>query len=104
MVAAMPSVSIDFFLVLGVAGALLNMANYLRLVLQRTSADQPGYFFLNLVASALLLISLSQAFNLGAALFQGFFFIMSLIGLVHRLHLIRRLARQSRNHAALRRL
>ena len=80
----------------GVAGAALYVCNYTLLVTRRTSADRPGYFVLNLLAALLLLVSLSQAFNLGAALIQLFFCVMSVVGILSRLHPLRRLRRRHR--------
>lgn len=80
---------LGLFDLLGVAGAALYVCNYALLVTRRTSADRPGYFVMNLLAAILLLASLSQAFNLGAALIQLFFCVMSVVGAVSRLHPLR---------------
>jgi hypothetical protein len=82
---------LGLFDLLGVAGAALYIGNYTLLVTRRTSADRPGYFFINMLAAGFLLISLIQAFNLGAALIQLFFLIMSMVGILSRLRLLRRL-------------
>jgi hypothetical protein len=82
---------LGLFDLLGVAGAALYVGNYTLLVTRRTSADRPGYFFINMLAAGLLLVSLTQAFNLGAALIQLFFCVMSVVGVFSRLRLLRRL-------------
>ena len=100
MVEMMAASSLDLLALVGVAGALLYMSNYLSLVVQPARAERPGYFLVNLAAAALLIISLLQDFNLGAALIQVFFLVMSLVGIVHRLHPLRRLARHRRARSA----
>lgn len=90
---------LGLFDLFGVAGAALYVCNYTLLVTRRTSADRPGYFVLNLLAAILLLISLTQAFNLGAALIQVFFCVMSLVGVVSRVHPLRRLRHRQRSAA-----
>ena len=87
---------LEFFDLLGVIGAALYIGNYSLLVMRRFSTDEPGYFVVNLLAASLLLLSLSQAFNLGAALIQFFFLVMSVVGIVSRLHPLRRLRRLRR--------
>ena len=90
---------LGLFDLLGVAGAALYVCNYTLLVTRRTSTDHPVYFAVNLSAALLLLISLSQAFNLGAALIQLFFCVMSVVGIVSRLHPLRRLRHRQRSAA-----
>jgi len=87
---------LEFFDLLGVIGAALYIGNYTLLVMRRFSADQPGYFVINLLAAGLLLVSLMHTFNLGAALIQFFFLVMSVVGIVSRVHPLRRLRRLRR--------
>jgi|GEM_PF-1776037 len=87
---------LEFFDLLGVIGAALYIGNYSLLVMRRFSTDEPGYFVVNLLAASLLLLSLTHAFNLGAALIQFFFLVMSVAGIVSRLHPLRRLRRLRR--------
>lgn len=93
-------VHLEFFDLLGVIGAALYIFNYTMLVMRRFSADQPGYFVVNLLAASLLLLSLTQAFNLGAALIQCFFLVISVAGILSRLHPLRRLRRLRRGSSA----
>jgi hypothetical protein len=85
---------------LGVLGAMLYIGNYMRLVLQRVSADTAGYFVVNLLAASLVLIGLTQAFNLAAALIQLFFVVMSLLAIANRWHPLHRLRRRRRTAPA----
>lgn len=93
MLEALTEVPLGLLDLFGVAGAALYICNYTLLVTRRTSADRPLYFVVNLSAAIFLLISLSQAFNLGAALIQLFFCAMSVVGIVSRLHPLRQLRR-----------
>lgn len=94
MLESLVSGPLDFFDALGVLGAILYIGNYARLVLRRASADNASYFVVNLLAASLVLTSLTQVFNLGAALIQLFFVAMSLLGIVDRWQPLRRLWRR----------
>ena len=87
---------LNAFETLGVLGAVLYVLNYLRVVMNGSAADRVGYFVLNLTAASLVLVSLSQAFNLAAALIQIFFVGMSIIGIARRLQKLRRPHQASR--------
>jgi hypothetical protein len=65
----------------GNVGVALVLSAYLGLTLGRLASDRPPYLLLNLVGSALLLVSLAFAFNLSAVLIQVFWIAISLIGL-----------------------
>lgn len=80
-----PLAPLDLYGTLGVLGAALYVVSYLRVVMNGAAADRLSYFALNLAAASLVLVSLSQAFNLGAALIQVFFVVMSLVGIGRRL-------------------
>ena len=58
---------------------------------RQTSTDRAGYFLCDLLAAGLVLVSLTQAFDIGATLIQLFFLAMSVVGIVSRLHPLRRL-------------
>jgi hypothetical protein len=100
MVGSALIIPLEFFDLLGVIGAALYIGNYALLVVRRFSTDTPGFFMVNLLAASLLLVSLTHAFNLGAALIQIFFLVMSAAGIVSRLHPLRRLRRLRRAHSA----
>jgi predicted MFS family arabinose efflux permease len=87
---------LDLFDLFGVFGAALYIGNYTLLVMQRSSTDRPVYFSVNLLAASLLLLSLTQSFNLGAALIQFFFLVMSVVGIISRVHPLRQLRRLRR--------
>ena len=74
----------------GMLGALCYIANYTRITLRLTDADQPGYFAVNIVAASLVLASLFAAFNAAALVIQLFLLTMSLAGLISRLRRRRR--------------
>lgn len=65
----------------GNVGVALVLAAYLGLTLGKLASDRPPYLLLNLVGSALLLVSLVFAFNLSAVLIQVFWIAISLVGL-----------------------
>jgi hypothetical protein len=74
----------------GNVGVALVLSAYLGLTLGRLASDRPPYLLLNLVGSALLLVSLAFAFNLSAVLIQVFWIAISLIGLGRWLYRHRR--------------
>lgn len=78
------------FDLLGVLGAVLYVGNYTRLVLRWSSTTETGYFVVNLMAASLVLIGLSQAFNLGAAMIQLFFLGLSFVAIIQRWQPLRR--------------
>ena len=65
----------------GLMGALCYIANSTRITLRMTTADEPGYCAVNIVAASLVLFSLTTAFNAAALVIQIFFLTMSLAGL-----------------------
>ncbi|MGH1457511.1 MAG: CBU_0592 family membrane protein [Paracoccaceae bacterium] len=70
---------------LGILGFCTYVSNYTMLTLRVISADCLPYFFINLCAAGLVLIGLSGSFNLASALIQGFWIVISLIGIAVRL-------------------
>ena len=70
---------------LGVAGALLYMTNYTLLTLGLVNSGHIRYFVLNGTAAGLVLIGLTDQFNLAAAMIQGFFVFVSITGIILRL-------------------
>jgi hypothetical protein len=89
---------LGIFDLLGVVGAMLYVGNYTRLALGRASTADTGYFVVNLLAASLVLIGLSHAFNLGAALIQLFFVVLSFVAVINRWQPLRRLRRLRRRH------
>ena len=75
----------EVFDVIGVAGFGLYVLNYFLLTLGRIDPNNAGYFVINLLAATLVMIGLSVAFNLAAALIQGFWIVMSVIAIAIRI-------------------
>lgn len=69
---------------IGVIGFLLYVLNYSLLTLGWVSGDSVQYFVVNFIAAALVLIGLSNNFNLASALIQSFFITMSSLGIAIR--------------------
>lgn len=74
----------EVFDAIGVAGFGLYVLNYVLLTVQRTRSDQVSYFVLNWLAATMVLIGLTTAFNLAAALIQIFWIAISTVGIVLR--------------------
>jgi hypothetical protein len=64
----------------GGAGALLIVATYLALQLRRVGAEALSYSLANGLGAGLILISLCVDFNLSAALIEGFWLAISIVG------------------------
>ncbi|MGH8225991.1 MAG: CBU_0592 family membrane protein [Gammaproteobacteria bacterium] len=73
--------------VLGVIGVLMLLSAYFLLVTERMRAQEPAYIALNILGSALILVSLAYDFNLAATLMQACWIAVTLVGaLLHRRH------------------
>ncbi len=70
---------------IGLAGFALYVMNYGMLTLQWLNSNCAIYFAINLTAASFVLIGLAGSFNLAAALIQGFWVVMSILGLIIRL-------------------
>lgn len=66
---------------IGLGGALLYSVSYMLSAYDRLPSQSPLYYLTKLVAAAMVLISLSQNFNLASAVIQVFFITVSLIGI-----------------------
>ncbi|MHC4940775.1 MAG: CBU_0592 family membrane protein [Planctomycetota bacterium] len=66
---------------LGIAGSACIVVAYFLTQSGRIEVRRPLYSVLNAVGAALLLISLSVDFNLGATVIEGFWLLISLYGL-----------------------
>lgn len=73
----------------GNVGVLLIVGSYLLLQLDRVRADGFLYPAVNAFGAGLILLSLVYDFNLSAALVEGFWLLVSLIGLGRRWWLVR---------------
>lgn len=70
---------------IGLAGFALYVMNYALLTMQWLNSNCALYFAVNLTAASFVLIGLAGNFNLAAALIQGFWVVMSILGLCIRL-------------------
>lgn len=70
------------FSVFGVAGYLLYVLNYTRLVDGAIDGKSCLYIFTNLLAAICILVSLVEQFNLGSLLIQLTWIVVSVYGLV----------------------
>lgn len=69
------------FVAAGVLGVLLGMLVYVLLVTGRVTACGPAYLTINITASLLVLLSLTQQFNLPALIINVFYLGVSIWGL-----------------------
>lgn len=70
----------------GLLGATLYILSYALAALDVVPSNSPSYYMLKLFAALLVLTSLSNSFNLSAAVIQVFFILISLVGLLRHLH------------------
>ena len=70
---------------IGVAGFGLYVLNYTMLTFQRVKSESIIYFVINGSAACMVLIGLTNAFNLAAAMIQIFFICISGVAIVLRL-------------------
>ena len=73
------------FDLLGIAGSACIVVAYYLTISGRLDIRRPLYSLLNAVGAALLLISLTVDFNLGATVIEGFWLAISCYGLVRSL-------------------
>lgn len=73
------------FDVAGVVGVVLVLAAYAAAQLHRLDPTKPPALLANLAGASLILLSLSQAFNLSAAIVEGAWALIALFGLVKTL-------------------
>lgn len=86
----------EVFDAIGVVGFGLYVLNYTLLTWHKVTSDQIMYFAVNLAAATLVLIGLTGAFNLAAALIQVFWIVISIIAIRIRLRQVRPVARHPR--------
>lgn len=72
----------SWFDVFGLLGVVLIVTAYLLLQLERLRSTTLSYSLLNALGALLIMISLSIKFNLSAFIMEGFWFLISLFGLV----------------------
>lgn len=71
---------------MGLIGAVIYVLSFALAALDLVPSKAPLYYLLKLVAAGLVLISLSESFNLAAAVIQVFFIVISVIGLLRHAH------------------
>ena len=76
--------------IVGFAGVALIVTTYLLSQLGRMIVTRPLYPALNAAGALLILISLAYTMNLASAAIEGFWLVISLIGLVRALTVKRR--------------
>jgi predicted membrane protein len=74
-----------FFDAIGIAGFGLYVLNYTMLTFQRVKSESIVYFVINGAAACMVLIGLTNAFNLAAAMIQIFFICISCVAILVRL-------------------
>ena len=75
----------DLCRAIGVLGFLTYVANYSALSLRVLTSEDVTYFTLNIAAASMVMISLTQEFNLASALIQGFWIIIGAVAIGLRL-------------------
>lgn len=73
--------SLAWYDMVGAIGVVAIVASYLLLTLGKLTAQGRAYPLANAVGAALILVSLAYDFNLSAALVEGFWLVVSLVGL-----------------------
>ena len=73
------------FDIAGLIGVALILAAYAAAQLHRLDPTQPPALLINLVGACLILLSLTRAFNLSAAIVEGAWALITLFGLVRAL-------------------
>ena len=68
----------------GIFGFVTYVLNYVALSLRLVTSESTLYFALNITAASLVLVSLSQDFNLASALIQGFWILIGSVAILVR--------------------
>lgn len=76
----------DLFEFAGFLGVLAYICNYTALSLRILSSECLAYFVINTSAACLVMVSLTQNFNMAAALIQGFGICIGTLAILIRLH------------------
>ena len=83
--------SLTFVDAIGSFGALIVVAAYFATQMRMMNSDDLAFPMVNLIGSILIVFSLMQNFNLASMLIEGFWIIISVIGIIQyfRLRLVR---------------
>lgn len=79
----------------GLAGAATYICNYLLIAMDRLSSRSPVYYVLQMTGASLVMLSLTAHFNMAAAIVQGFFILVSVLGIYRHLRPHRRIRETS---------
>ena len=80
----------DFHDVIGLLGVLLYLVSFFMLQIERLRFDDYSYLAINIVAAILIMASLYEQFNLSAFLIEVVWAMISIMGVVRRIHRDRR--------------
>lgn len=87
---------------IGLTGAGLYSVNFFLLAFDKLRSQSPAYYFMQFLAASLVLVSLTQAFNMASVVIQVFFIVVSVAGVLR--HLRVRAKTQSRSNGLKKRL
>lgn len=77
----------DICRAVGVIGFLGYVVNYMLLCLRVLTSEHITYFIINIAAASMVLVSLTEEFNLASALIQSFWIVIGLLAIVLRLRM-----------------
>ncbi len=75
----------QLFTVFGLIGCACYVLSYFLVQMELMDGNEFGYVVMNLVASIFMLLSLTQAFNLGAAVLQIVWIVISIGGIFRKM-------------------
>ncbi len=81
--------SLTFVDAIGSFGALIVVVAYFATQMRMMNSDDLGFPVVNLIGSVLIVFSLMQNFNLASMLIEGFWIIISVIGIIQHFRLRR---------------
>ena len=75
-----PDNTITLIDIIGLTGVVIILVTYLLLQIEKMASTSLGYSLLNILGSALIMVSLSINWNLASAVIEAFWIMISLIG------------------------
>ena len=75
-----PDNTITLIDIIGLTGVAIILVTYLLLQIEKITSTSLGYSLLNILGSALIMVSLSINWNLASAVIEAFWIMISLIG------------------------
>lgn len=76
--------------VVGTVGVSMIVVSYSLLQARKVSSDNPTFYVVNGIGAALILLSLTVEFNFSAVIMEGFWLLISLVGIWRTLRARRR--------------